>query len=184
MSDSSSAILEENNTSVVIEPVVQEPSIPVQTFVDIVKKTIENEVVNDKIKMILSPEVKNVINNLISLTPDTLTDIEKAIVDIVKDNKIDSKDIPNLIIVIQRIYQFIYSLGANKFDAKKRAEITAASLKFVIRVLLLNDKIKLNPEKTQEEFLNQIDVLIDSCVGLLSFSKTIKTPRCLKKIFG
>lgn len=150
-----------------------------QTFLDLVKKSIENEDLKKKISIPITPEVTNVINNIISLTPNTLTDIEKAIIQIMKDGKIDSKDIPNLIVVIQRIYQFIYSLKDTKFDAKKRADITGTSLKYLLRLLVLERKIKIDEEK-REEFFTQTDALIDSCIGLLSYSKSLKTKGCCK----
>jgi len=153
-----------------------------KTFIDLVKNSLENEEIKKKISIPLTPEVTNVINNIISLTPNTLTDIEKATIQIIKDGKIDSKDIPNLIVVIQRIYQFIYSLKNTKFDAKKRADITATSLKYLLHLLVLERKIKIDEEK-QEEFFTQTDALIDSCIGLLSFPKSLKTKGCLK-IFG
>ena len=101
----------------------------------------------------------------------------------IKDGKIDSKDIPNLIIIIQSLYQFIYSLKDVKFDAKKRADITASSLKVILRLLVLERKIKID-EENQEEVLSQINTLIDSCISLLNYSKSLKPKRCLKKIFG
>ena len=211
MSDTSSTTLEEislpiitpditthstQETTPVQEPTltqettpVQEPTLPtnieetnvvILTFSDLVKKSLENEVGNDKMKIKVTPEVKNVLNNLISLTPNTLNDIEKSITDIIKDDKIDSNDIPNLIVVIQRIYQFIYSLKKVKFDVKKRAEITSVSLKYIIHLLILLDKIKISEDK-KEQFLLKTDDLVDSCISLLSFSKTIKTPGCFKK---
>ena len=156
-----------------------------QSFVDLVKKCLENEEMKKKVKIQLTPEVISVINNIISLTPNTLTDIEKAIIEIIKDCKIDSKDIPNLIVVIQRIYQFIYSLKNVKLDAKKRADITSSSLKYLLHLLVLERKIKIDedPEKIYQ-FYTQVDALIDSCVDLLSYSKSLKTKGCLKKLFG
>jgi len=179
MSDSHTDTLEEN---VVATTQVEES---IQTFVDIVKKSLENEEIKKKISITLAPEVTSVINNIISLTPNKLTDIEKATTEIMKDGKIDSKDIPNLIVVVQRIYQFIYSLKNTKFDAKKRAEITGELLKYLIHILVLERKIKIdeNPEKVLE-FYKQVNSLIDSCISLLSYSKTLKTKGCLKKIFG
>lgn len=154
-----------------------------QSFVDLVKKSLENEEMKKKVKIQLTPEVISVINNIISLTPNTLTDIEKATIEIIKDGKIDSKDIPNLIVVIQRIYQFIYSLKSMKFDSKKCADITSTSLKFLLHILVLERKIKIDEDK-QAVFLIQTEILIDSCIGLLSFSKSLKTKGCLKKLFG
>lgn len=179
MSDSHTDTLEEN---VVATTQVEES---IQTFVDIVKKSLENEEIKKKISITLAPEVTSVINNIISLTPNNLTDLEKAITEIIKDGKIDSKDIPNLIVVVQRIYQFIYSLKNTKFDTKKRAEITGELLKYLINILVLERKIKIDedPEKVLE-FYKQVNFLIDSCISLLSYSKTLKTKGCLKKIFG
>jgi len=154
-----------------------------ETFIDLVKKSLENEETKKKISIPLTPEVTSIINNIISLTPNTLTDIEKAAIEIIKDGKIDSKDIPNLIIVIQSLYQFIYSLKNVKFDAKKRADVTSSSLKYILHLLVLEKKIKIDEER-QAEFLTQMDALIDSCIGLLSYSKSLKTKGCLKKIFG
>lgn len=154
-----------------------------QTFIDLVKKSLETEEMKKKISIPLTPEVISIINNIIELTPNILTDIEKAMMETIKDGKIDSKDIPNLIIIIQSLYQFIYSLKDVKFDAKKRADITASSLKFILRLLVLERKIKIN-EENQEEVLSQINTLIDSCISLLSYSKSLKPKRCFKKIFG
>jgi hypothetical protein len=154
-----------------------------QTFIDLVKKSLETEEMKNKFSIPLTPEVIRIINNIIEVTPNILTDIEKAMMETIKDGKIDSKDIPNLIIIIQSLYQFIYSLKDVKFDAKKRADITASSLKVILRLLVLERKIKID-EENQEEVLSQINTLIDSCISLLNYSKSLKPKRCLKKIFG
>lgn len=154
-----------------------------ETFIDLVKKSLENEDIKNKFSIKLTSEITSIINNIISITPNTLTDIEKAVVEIIKDGKIDSKDIPNIIVVIQRIYQFIYSLKSIKLDAKKRADITGELMKYLIHILVLERKIKIEQDK-QSEFLTQTNVLIDSCVDLLSYSKSLKTKGCVKKIFG
>jgi hypothetical protein len=156
-----------------------------QSLVDLVKKSLENNEMKKKTTITLTPELTSVINNIISLTPNTLTDIEKATIEIIKDGKIDSNDIPNLIVVVQKIYQFIYSLKSKKLDAKKRAEITGELLKYLIHLLVLERKIKIDedPEKIYK-FYSEVNVLIDSCVELLSYSKILKTKGCFKKIFG
>jgi hypothetical protein len=153
-----------------------------QTIVDLVKKYLINDDLKNELGIQITPEITSVINNIISLTPNTLTDIEKAVSEIVKDGRIDSKDIPNLIVVVQKIYQTIYSLKNVKFDARKRAEITSSSLKYLIHLLVLERKIKIEQDK-QSDFLAQTDALIDSCISLLSFSKSLKKRGCFKKLF-
>lgn len=153
------------------------------TLIDLVKKSLENEDIKNKISLSITPEVTSIINNIISLTPETLTDIEKAAIEIIKDGKIDSKDIPHLIIVIQRIYQFIYSLKLSKLDTKKRADMTSTLLKYLLRLLVLERKINIDENK-KAEFFAETDALIESCISLLSYSTSLKTKGCFKKLFG
>jgi hypothetical protein len=153
-----------------------------QTLVDLVKKSLENEEMKKQISISLTSEHISIINNIISLSPNTLTDIEKSAVEIIKDGKIDSKDVPNLVVIIQTIYQFIYSLKIEKFDTQKRAYITATTLKYILHLLVLERKIKIEEDK-QGDFFTQTDLLIDSCTGLLSYSKTLQTKGCFKKLF-
>jgi hypothetical protein len=189
MSDSALTNLEDNNPHTetihsksedsVTEPVEQNH---VETIIDLLKKSFENEDIKNKISISLTPEIISIINNIISLTPNTLTDIEKVIIEIIKDGKINSKDVPNIIIVIQKIYQFIYSLKNVKFDTKKRANVTSELLKYLIHLLVLERKIKIDTDK-QADFLTLTDALIDSCISLLSYSKTLKTKVCFRKLF-
>ena len=150
------------------------------TLLDILKTALLNEENLNKISIKLNSEMINDINKIISLTPDTFNDIELAVAEIIKDGKIDSNDVPQLILLVQRIYQVIYGL---KLDAKKRTELTSNVLKFVIHVLVLEGKIKIEKEK-QDQFLKDCDLLIDSCISLLSFPKSIKVKGCLKKLFA
>lgn len=154
-----------------------------KSFIDILKNAILNDEIKQKISIKLTTDMINVINKIISLTPNILSDIEKSAIEIIKDGKIDSKDIPQFINIVQKIYQVIYSLKDIKLDAKKRYELTTTTLKFMIHLLVIERKIKIDIDK-QEEFLKNCDTLIDSCIGLLSFSKSLKTKGCLNKLFG
>jgi len=66
-----------------------------------------------------------------------------------------------------------------KLDAKKRLELTNSILKFLIHLLVIERKIPIEDDK-QTEFLNDCDILIDSCIGLLSLPKSLKPKKCLK----
>jgi hypothetical protein len=153
-----------------------------QTLVDLVKKSLENEEMKKQNSITLTHETERIINNIISLSPNTLIDIEKAAIEIINDGKIDSKDIPNLVIIIQSIYKFIYSLKSVKLDNKKRADVTASIFKYILHLLVLERKIKIEEDK-QAEFFKQTDLVIDSCISLLSYSKVLKNKGCFKKLF-
>lgn len=150
---------------------------------DIIKNILLSDEQKKKYSIIINDENIAIINKIISLTPNTFNDIETSVKEIIKDGKINTSDIPQLIILVQRIYQVIYELKNTKFDAIKRAEISSKVLKFIIHVLVEERKIKIQKED-EEKFFKETDILIDSCVSLLSFPKSIKTKKCLKSIFG
>lgn len=154
-----------------------------QALIDLIKIAIINEDIKNKISIKLTSEIINLINNIISLSPGSLSDIEKSIKDVIKDEKIDTNDIPNLIVLIQLVYRLIYSIKNTKFDNKKRADTTSIVIKFIIHLLVLERKIEI-PQEKHIDFLSSIDMLIDNCCELLSLSKLIKTKGCIKKFFG
>ena len=82
-------------SNIIIENVVE------KLLIDLVKKSLNNEELKNKISIKLTPEVIKTINNIISVSPNTFADIEKGIQQVIKDGKIDSNDIPQLIIIIQ-----------------------------------------------------------------------------------
>jgi hypothetical protein len=172
----------------IVEPIVESTpeQIVEKTFISIVEQSLTSLIIRHKLletKIDLTPEFIDIIKKIISFSPDCFNDIEKAVSEIVKDGKIDSKDIPQFMIVVQKIYQLIYSLKDVKLDAKKRSEITCSVIKFVVHLLVLERKIIIDQDK-ESQFLTDCDILIDACIGLLSFPKAIKTKGCLKKIFG
>ena len=155
-------------------------------FENIVDKSLTSLIIRCKLmktSVSLTPELIDIIEKIMSHTPDVFSEIEKAVVEIVKDGKIDSKDIPHFIIVVQKVYQVIYSLKNTKLDSKKRSEITASVLKYIVHLMVLEGKLTIEEER-RAEFLKDADILIDSCIGLLSFPKAIKTKGCIKKLFG
>lgn len=155
-------------------------------FENIVDKSLTSLILRCKLmktSVSLTPELIDIIEKIMSHTPDVFSEIEKAVIEIVKDGKIDSKDIPLFIVVVQKVYQVIYSLKNTNLDSKKRSEITASVLKYIVHLMVLEGKLTIEEDR-RSEFLKDADILIDSCIGLLSFPKSIKTKGCLKKLFG
>lgn len=142
------------------------------TILDLLKTYLRNEEGNFKVDLNINDEVIRVIHHIIDFYPDMFTNIEKSVVDIVKDGKINGNDIPHLLVIVKELYRLMYSSKKIKMNAKKCIDITASVLKCVVHILVLERKIHIEEDK-QEEFLSQINVLIDSCVDLLGYAKTI-----------
>jgi hypothetical protein len=135
------------------------------------------------LKIVISKSASNMITAIASSSPAVLDDIKKSLLEVIKDNKIDSADIPHLISIIQSLYEIVCNLKEFHLDSQSRASICAEVLKFISHFLILDDQLSID-KLDQMVFLNQIDTLIDSCAGLLSFSSAIKVDHnCLFPFF-
>jgi len=144
--------------------------IPVN-LVDLVKEEIKQKT------HILNKEYIDILNSLVSKSPKLLNDIEKAMFEIMKDGKIDSNDIPFLITIIQKLYEFLFSLKIKNMSTEKRAAICAEIIKFIVHVLIKERRIKVDSNK-QEAFLSQFNGLMDSCISLLSLQTELISRGC------
>jgi hypothetical protein len=135
------------------------------------------------LKIVISKSASNMITAVASSSPAVLDDIKKSLLEVIKDNKIDSSDIPHLISIIQSLYEIVCNLKEFHLDSQSRASICAEVLKFISHYLILDDQLSVD-KLDQMMFLNQIDTLIDSCASLLSFSSAIKIEgNCLFPFF-
>jgi len=144
--------------------------IPVN-LVDLVKEEIKQKA------HILNKEYIDILNSLVGKSPKLLNDIEKSMFEIMKDGKIDSNDIPYLITIIQKLYEFLFSLKIKNMQTEKRAAICAEIIKFIVHVLIKERRIKVDPNK-QEIFLSQFNALMDSCISLLSLQSGLLSRGC------
>ena len=117
-----SVIIEKETTELEKEPLLDEVSILTEIKEEIKEKIDQViaiqipknlvDLVKEEIKQkthILNKEYIDILNSLVNKSPDLLNDIEKAMFEIMKDGKIDSNDIPYLITIIQKLYEFMYS---------------------------------------------------------------------------
>ena len=154
-----------------------------KTFSELFLDVVKSGNLNKDIKIVLTKEATDILIKIIGVKPTFLDDVEKALLEVVKDGKIDSSDLPNLILLIQKLYEMVYAVKDIKLDVSKRSAICAELLKFISHYLIVERRIEIAND-IQSQFLEQIDKLIDSCVGLLSFSKTIKVKGCFSSLFG
>jgi hypothetical protein len=197
-----SEILEKETSELDLEkePLLDEVSILTEIKEDIKEKIQEKidevitiqvpknliELVKEEIKQkthILNKEYIDILNSLVSISPNLLNDIEKAMFEIMKDGKIDSNDIPFLITIIQKLYEFMFSLKIEKMSTEKRSAICAEVIKFIVHVLIKERRIKVDPSK-QDAFLSQFNALMDSCVSLLSLQSELISKGCCSCFFS
>jgi hypothetical protein len=129
------------------------------------------------LKIVISKDASNMIASIAASTPAVLDDVKNSLLEIIKDNKIDSSDIPHFIAIIQSLYQIITNLREFKLDNKSKATVCAEVLKYISHFLILDGQIQVE-KIDQALLLNQLDNLVDSCTSLLSFPSVIKVKGC------
>ena len=172
------------------------PTISISIPSDESKNEDKNLELNEEDLNMLSNLLKNMLdNNLTELVKDFKFDIDEQtklfitkIIDenreyfdkfeeninlIIKDNKVDSKDIPHIIELIQKLYEMIYKLKENKFNTVKCAELCGFIIKLTLYVLIESKKINIQHDK-EAEFIEESNKLIDSCVILIKLTKVLK----------
>jgi hypothetical protein len=129
------------------------------------------------LKMVISKDASNIISTVAASRPAILDDIKKSLVEVTRDNKVNSTDIPQFIAMFQSLHDFVCSLKEFKPDIQSKAEICATVFKIITHFLILDDQICAdNADKTL--LLTQLDDLIDSGVDLLAHVPTIKLKGC------
>jgi hypothetical protein len=134
---------------------------------------------------------------LLEKQPFVITEIQTKILSIIRDNKIDTADIPYIIQLVKQLYILCHtnktkilntSLTVNtySYEKPKITEIISRLIKFIIRVILLKkirtiaytkvDEWQIDQDATDALLIN-IDSLIDISLELIMVSKQIKWNR-------
>jgi hypothetical protein len=146
-----------------------------EMFLIILKQ--ENDIYCKKIGITISKDITKIINKIIELNPQLLSDIEQSIKNVLKDGKIDSNDIPEFILIIQILYERLHNNKGLKITNKNIIETCSTIVKFVIRTLIEERKIEIDIEK-KSLIIEKLDKLIDSCMCLLNFDNVLMPKAC------
>jgi hypothetical protein len=136
---------------------------------------------NLKVKMDISPNAKHAIEIVLERNPLLFNNIEGSIKNMTKDSKIDTNDIPDIILCVQQIYEIVCSV--KKYSKEELANITSCIIKTIIHILVEERKIDVADDK-KDAFLAMSDKLIDSCIALMRLPSIMKPPGCMKKLLG
>lgn len=113
----------------------------------------------------ITPQVKTI---LISLTnnKEYFSNIQNTLKEIVKDDKIDTQDIPNIILLISELYPLVLQLNIKNITSEMCGNI----LKFIIHILINDDIVKV---QDKPKLILTIDNIINSCVVLVNLEKSL-----------
>ena len=138
-------------------------------FVELLEYVSSNS--QDKYSIKLTQEIINLLNIILKSNPEYFNSFDKIFSSIIIDDKINTNDIPELILLLQKLYEILFDLNVK--DIKKGLSINTCKLiiKFIIDVII-TEKIS-NTEK-RKELLDIISILIDAGCELITFRQKLK----------
>ena len=133
-------------------------------------------------KYVINNKTKQIIELIINKCPIYFKSIEKVIKNIVKDDKIDYSDIPDIIILFKTLYEILYNLNEVKLTTAERADTCKSILYFTIYILVEEKQINISDDK-KEEFLENLEKLINVCIKLVLLPSVLKQSNCFTDCF-
>lgn len=126
-------------------------------------------------KLKLTPTLKSMVLTLSNVRLETLVKIEKLLEKIMEDKKLDVKDVPPLISLLDEVYRIYMTLKMK--DVKPE---DCATLLKIVTIGLYNFKFKDKfTEEERETIMEGFNVIIDTAVTLIDLKDSVPKPRCL-----
>jgi hypothetical protein len=141
---------------------------------------------NKYFHMTMDTSTSNLILKVLDEYGDFFSELEDTLKAILMDSKIDSKDIPSILVLLEKLYSFIYNHKDKKINTDKAAEICGFFIKITIYLLIEKKKLAIEDDKT-DDFLEDMEKLITCCVSLIKVTSVLKPKKCrtfLKTFFN
>ena len=173
-------VSESNNDNVINENVINENVIVNENVIN--ENVIVNESKNNLTIILLdsleknlgnislSPTEINMLKEFLSISPSSVEDINKCILEIIKDGKIDAMDIPSFLTIVKDIY--ILSHKKITIKVSDLIETIGKLIKFIIQVVLVQNNLATT------ELIQSLNGLIDITIDMIKFNPVIKSKTC------
>ena len=138
---------------------------------------------SSRINVPLSDKTVDIIQSLIRTQPDLFKEINIDMINIIQDNKIDTKDVPHFIQLVNKLYIILntYNITKNQLSKHDLADTCATIVKFLIQFLIEEEYIPMK-EAIRDAFYTDTNALIDACVSLIKLNKTIQIKAWFPKL--
>jgi len=150
----------------------------IPTFVNLLETFLTEDVSKlSKFNITLTPDIQKYFLIIFKTTPELFKSIEETIQKIVLDNKINTKDIPYILMLVHNVYDIIYK---NKgFGYVNPYEVIKTLLHLAFIAYIETNKVE-NSQLLIDMLLN----IIDSSIELIKLSP-IKSNKyeCINKLF-
>jgi hypothetical protein len=144
------------------------------TFLQLFENFLKEDLSKFNIK--LTPEIQQYFSILCKEQPDLFGDFEKSLKQIILDDKIDTKDIPEIILLVSKVHKVLIAKHTRPIVDHYELIKTLLNLVFVVYI----QTNKMENKQLIEDLIKIIDVSID-LVKLSPLKKNMKS--CLFKCF-
>lgn len=141
------------------------------------KNTLNTMINSPDEKIKVTPLIKDMVILLSTIRSDTLEKIEILVGKIMEDKKVDVKDAPVIILLIEEVYKVYMEMEMRDVSADD-----CATLMKLISVGIYNYKFKDKfTEEERDAILEGFNLIIDTSVTLIDLKETIPKPKCFSK---
>jgi hypothetical protein len=135
---------------------------------------VENRSKLDEFSIKVSDDMQKYILMIIKEHSSIFSDIEVSLKKIISDGKIDSKDTPELIILIGKMYELVYKTRKNIKKKDDYYDIIKIVLHMSFILYLQSNKIDNN------EMLDSVIKIIEASIELIKLKSSIKPAKLFK----
>ena len=100
--------------------------------------------------------------------PEYFNSFEKIFLDIISDNKINPSDIPNLLLLLKKLYEILFNINSKGISIDTYKSI----LKFIVDIIVTE---KVSDVQKRQELLSLVHILIDTSCELITFRQVLKS---------
>jgi hypothetical protein len=174
-------VVVEEKLEVVVEEKVEVPSVNPNTLIECLMLIINRTDV-EKRTVKINDNLIDILKKIMENTPKIFDEVEENIRNIISDDIINSKDVPDIMMLILNIYELVSNIKTIKMTKQQLANTCASIVKIILHILIEEGIIKVK-EENQIPILEQLDRLVDMSMRLVLLSYKAESCGCLGKIF-
>ena len=150
-----------------IEEKIEENIIKIKSLINLLILITFKTDLQDKYDIKSNLEIIEIIRTIIKNNPTQISKIEECFINIMKDGKIDSSDIPYIMELLSTLYKSISDINLTTIKTSV-SEISGQVIKLIFNIMITEKFIETD---TGLDMITTFNTLVDSSVMLISLSK-------------
>lgn len=151
------------------EPVTGKRNTAHRSLIQKIEAIIASYELQEKYSTRLSPHSLTVIEKIIKTKPEFFRIVESTFLRNINNDEIEANDIPYIISIISQLYNLLHSLHVDS-RSESIPDTCNYILKFLVSVIIREQLVKIENEKSGVLLILCCDNIIDACIKLLKIT--------------